>query len=139
MRNRLKIALLLTGLLALAAAPGLALANPATDGGATASREGPNYAPAPAPKPTLPGPGASQAEKAKAYGRYCQGQSKKHVKGQKGTPFSQCVNAMAKAATNKKLPAQKACAGLSKEHLKGQKGTSFSRCVVGVGELRKKA
>jgi hypothetical protein len=46
---------------------------------------------------------------------------------------------MAKAATNKKLPAQKACAGLSKEHVKGQKGTSFSRCVVGVGELRKKA
>lgn len=31
---------------------------------------------------------------AKAYGHYCQGQSKKHVAGQKGTPFSQCIAAM---------------------------------------------
>jgi len=131
MRTRLKIALLLTSLLALAAVPALALAH---SGGATASREGPSYETAP---PPLPGPGAGQAEKARAYGRYCKGQSKKHVKGQAGTPFSQCVTAMARAATNKKLPAQKACSGLSKEHVKGQKGTSFSHCVVGVGELRK--
>ncbi len=130
MRTRLKIALLLTGLIALAAVPALALAQ---SGEATASREGPSYETAP---PPLPGPAASQAEKARAYGRYCKGQSKKHVKGQIGTPFSQCVTAMAKAATNKKLPAQKACTGLSKEHVKGQKGTSFSRCVVGVNELR---
>jgi hypothetical protein len=33
-----------------------------------------------------PGPGASLPAKAKAYGRYCQTQSKKHVAGQKGTP-----------------------------------------------------
>ncbi len=32
----------------------------------------------------------------KAYGRVCQGESKKHVAGQKGTPFSQCVSAAAK-------------------------------------------
>ncbi|MGC9219861.1 MAG: hypothetical protein ACP5H2_00750, partial [Solirubrobacteraceae bacterium] len=30
---------------------------------------------------------------AKAYGKYCKGESKKHVAGQKGTPFSQCVTA----------------------------------------------
>ena len=32
----------------------------------------------------------------KAFGRLCQGESKKHVAGQKGTPFSQCVSAAAK-------------------------------------------
>ncbi|MDP9345260.1 MAG: hypothetical protein M3P44_05995 [Actinomycetota bacterium] len=26
-----------------------------------------------------------------AYGKFCQNQSKKHVAGQKGTPFSKCV------------------------------------------------
>ena len=37
------------------------------------------------------GPKAEKVSKAKAYGKYCQGQSKKHVKGVKGTPFSRCV------------------------------------------------
>ena len=43
-----------------------------------------------------PGPKASAKAKAKAYGKRCHGQSKKHVKGQKGTPFSRCVVAAAK-------------------------------------------
>jgi hypothetical protein len=43
-----------------------------------------------------PGPNASLPAKAKAYGRYCQGESKTHVAGQRGTPFSQCVAAGAK-------------------------------------------
>ena len=38
---------------------------------------------------------ASLPEKAKAYGVYCQDQSKKHVKGVKGTSFSRCVVAAA--------------------------------------------
>ena len=42
-----------------------------------------------------PGPDSSLPAKAKAYGRYCQGQGKRHVAGQAGTPFSQCVTAMA--------------------------------------------
>ena len=33
---------------------------------------------------------------AKAYGKYCQGESKTHVAGQKGTPYSECVVAAAK-------------------------------------------
>lgn len=33
----------------------------------------------------------NQAGKARAYGKYCQDQSKKRVKGEKGTPFSRCV------------------------------------------------
>jgi hypothetical protein len=98
---------------------------------------GPEYNPAPE-KPETPGPGASLPEKAKAYGVYCKDQSKKHVAGEKGTPFSQCVNAMAKAANNEKLPPSKACKGMSKKHVKGQKGTAFSRCVNGVAKLRKK-
>jgi hypothetical protein len=38
----------------------------------------------------------STSNNGKAYGRLCQSESKKHVAGQKGTPFSQCVSAAAK-------------------------------------------
>jgi hypothetical protein len=54
--------------------------------------KGPTYTPA---EPT-PGPKAGLPAKAKAYGRYCKGESRKHEKGEKGTPFSRCVKAAAK-------------------------------------------
>ena len=82
-----------------------------------------------------PGPKASQKSKGRAYGRFCQDQSKKHVKGHKGTPFSQCVTAMAKLATGKAETARAACRGMSRKHVKGQRGTPFSRCVSGGKQL----
>jgi hypothetical protein len=101
---------------------------------------GPEYQPEkphPAhPAHPTPGPNAPMPEKAKAYGVYCRGFSKKHVAGQKGTPFSQCVNAMAKAATTRKT-ARQACDGMSKEHVNGQQGTLFSRCVVAAAQVKK--
>ena len=78
-------------------------------------------------------------EKAKAYGVYCRGFSKKHVAGEKGTPFSQCVTAMAKAASSEGTTARDACRGFSKEHTAGQKGTPFSRCVVAAAQAKKAA
>jgi hypothetical protein len=80
-------------------------------------------------KPATPGPKAGLPAKAKAYGRYCKDQSKKHVEGEKGTPFSQCVTAMAKLATGKTSSSRKACKALDKTHEEGEKGTPFSRCV----------
>jgi hypothetical protein len=99
--------------------------------------EGPTYAPAPAPKPKKPkpGPNAPAGQLVKAYGAKCKGFSKKHVKGQTGTPFSSCVKAMATAATTKKT-AKIACVGLSKEHVKGAKGTEFSRCVIAAAQVK---
>jgi hypothetical protein len=82
-----------------------------------------------------PGPNATLPAKAKAYGRYCRNQSKEHVAGQQGSPFSQCVTAMAKAAHG--APAKAACAPLSKKHVAGEKGTPFSRCVVAAAQLQK--
>src|SRR5438094_328220 len=80
-------------------------------------------APLPQPSDTgQPGPGASLPAKAKAYGRYCQNQSKKHVAGQKGTPFSQCVTAMANLGTGSTTSPRTACAAMSKKHVSGQKG-----------------
>jgi hypothetical protein len=73
--------------------------------------------------------------KAKAPGQYCKGQSKKHVKGQKGTPFSQCVTALNKIDKGQTSSPAKACKGLSKTHVKGQKGTPYSRCVVAAAQL----
>jgi hypothetical protein len=73
----------------------------------------------------------------RAYGRYCQGQSKKHVKGRKGTPFSRCVTAMARLDDGDVRSPAKACKGLSKKHMKGKKGTPFSRCVSSAARLLK--
>jgi hypothetical protein len=84
------------GALALATAPAMALASQPTNPG---QGNGPKYTPA----EKTPGPDASTPEKAKAYGVHCKGQSKKHVAGEKGTPFSQCVTAMAKVANNEKI------------------------------------
>jgi hypothetical protein len=72
---------------------------------------------------------------AKAYGFYCQKESKKHVAGQKGTPFSQCVTAMAKLAHGDTNNPAKACAKESKKHVAGQKGTPFSQCVSAAAKL----
>jgi hypothetical protein len=89
------------------------------------------------PKTHTPGPNASLAKKSKAYGTYCRGFSKKPVAGAKTTPFSQCVNAMAKAATSQATTARKACAGFSKKRLAGQKGTPFANCVVAATKVKK--
>lgn len=94
---------------------------------------GPEYEPTPPPPP---GPKAGLPAQAKAYGRYCQGLSRKHVKGEQGTEFSRCVKAMAKAVANGDTP-RRACKGLSKKHVKGEEGTEFSRCVVAAAQARK--
>jgi hypothetical protein len=85
------------------------------------------------PKPATPGPKAGLPAKAKAYGRYCKDQSKKRsdaAPDTKGTPFSQCVTAMAKLASGKSSSPRKACKELDKKHEEGEKGTPFSRCVT---------
>jgi hypothetical protein len=101
--------------------------------------QGVEYGPAPPEHPAhpTPGPKASLPEKAQAYGVYCRGFSKKHVKGEQGTPFSRCVTAMAKAATSDETTAREACRGLSKKHVKGAQGTPFSRCVVAAAQAKK--
>lgn len=114
MRLRTK---LVAGLAALAVA-----AVPSVAGAA-----GPEYAPE---HPSHP-------PKGHAYGYYCKGESKKHVDGQKGTPFSQCVQAAVRADHNDALTARDACKALSKKHAKGQQGTPFSTCVKGVALMRR--
>jgi hypothetical protein len=125
-------------LVALIVGPGLAVGDPPAG---SPSGDHSNAASHPAvtttpPAETPPGPSASPATKAKAYGKKCQGQSKKHVAGQKGTPFSQCVTALAKVATGKANPTT-ACKTLSKKHVAGQKGTPYSQCVVAAAKLQK--
>jgi hypothetical protein len=83
-----------------------------------------------------PGSDAPEGSKAKAYGRYCQGESKKHIRGEQGTPFSQCVTAMAKLATGKTSDPAQACAKLSKKHVRGRQGTPYGKCVAAAAKLR---
>jgi hypothetical protein len=141
----------LAAVLALAAAPALAAdppsgIPPANQGTAhkpsetPPANQGTAHKPSEAPpadrgtgqKPATPGPSAGLPAKAKAYGLQCQAESKKRsdaAEGTKGTPFSQCVTAMAKLATDASDSPRKACADLSRKHTKGEKGTPFSRCV----------
>jgi hypothetical protein len=89
MTLRMKIATVL-GALALATVPAVAVANQPTEPG-NGHGKGAHSA------PVTPGSNANPPEKAKAHGVHCKGLSKKHVKGEKGTPFSRCVTAAAKA------------------------------------------
>jgi hypothetical protein len=129
----------LAALLALVATP--AFAGPPSDTPNRENNPGADNRPAETPpankgtlqKPATPGPKADQAAKAKAYGRHCQDQSKKRsdaADGTKGTPFSQCVTAMARLAKGTTDSPREACRNMSKKHTKGEKGTPFSRCVV---------
>ena len=95
--------------------------------------DGPDYTPNYNPPNYHPNP---PSPKGNAHGVRCRGWSKKHVKGEKGTPFSRCVKAMARAAHHKHMPPGQACKGMSKKHVKGQKGTEFSRCVKEVAHVR---
>lgn len=129
----IKIALL-AGALVLAAVPAFAVATPGNGkGNGPEKGTGPEYAPG----QQAPGPGAPLPEKAKAYGRYCKTESRKHVAGQKGTPFSQCVTAVAQAKHDETKTAREACKALSRKHAKGVAGTPFSKCVKGVAQMRK--
>ena len=131
-----KTALLACGV-ALCVSPPIALASAASSNPAAADNQGTQTGAANKPSDAdQPVPGATPPANAKAYGRYCQNQSKKHIPGEKGTPFSQCVTAMAKVAKDSKTSPKAACAGLSKKHVAGQKGTPFSNCVVAAARLR---
>jgi hypothetical protein len=76
-------------------------------------------------------PTTTPAKPAHSNGYYCRGQSKKHVRGQKGTPFSQCVTAMAKLQNGETASPSAACKPLSHKRVKGTKRTPFAACVAG--------
>jgi hypothetical protein len=123
--------------LALLVGPGLAAGDP-PPGSPSGDHSQAGSHPAVTQTPTAetpPGPSASADTKAKAYGKHCQGQSKKHVAGQKGTPFSQCVTAMAKLATGRTSSPTTACGAMSRKHVAGEKGTPYSRCVAAGAKL----
>ena len=137
MKTMLRIALVSAALALACGSAALANGKPEGTppyGKGAANGKGPTYT----PSESTPGPKAGLPAKAKAYGRYCQGESKDHVKGEKGTAFSRCVNNMAQAASHKNMAPGQVCKGESKKHVKGEKGTAFSRCVKGVNDLRKK-
>lgn len=132
MRLQMKIALV-TGALLMAFAPAaLATGKPEGVPPQHGHEGGPNYQPAEGQ-----GPKEGMPEQAKAYGRYCKGESHKHVKGEKGTPFSQCVHQMQQAANHENMAPGRVCKEESRKHEKGEKGTPFSQCVHRVIQLRR--
>jgi hypothetical protein len=85
-------------------------------------------------KPVTPGP--TGEPNGNAYGFHCQDQSKKHVAGEKGTPFSQCVQAMKEIASGATDNPARACKGLSKKKAEGEKRSPFAKCVKAAAKLR---
>jgi hypothetical protein len=135
---------IMAGALALCAAPAFAAGPPSSvppSNTGTANipvNDGTSNIPSTTPgsqAPSTPGPKAGLPAKAKAYGSYCKNESKQHVDGQPGTPFSVCVTAMAKLANGNTKNPRTACKDASKQHVDGQKGTPFSQCVVGGAKL----
>jgi hypothetical protein len=80
---------------------------------------------------------STASSNAKGYGRLCQGESKRHVAGQPGTPFSACVKDMAQLAKSSKTNPHIVCANESKKHVAGQKRTPYSDCVSAAAKLRR--
>ena len=94
-------------------------------------------------KPETP-KGPKQPPKGHAYGYWCRGESKQHVKGQQGTAFSRCVRAHKRAANQPDKTPREVCRDLKIKHDRsgkhvphGDKGTAFSRCVKTVAQQRK--
>jgi hypothetical protein len=119
-----------TATLALGLAPAAALAqgNP-SQGGNGKSQSAPGHN-------KTSGSTTTPSSNTRAYGRYCRAESKKHVAGQKGTPFSNCVKDMAQVAKSAKTNPHTVCANESKKHVAGQKGTPYSDCVTAAAKLR---
>ena len=117
MKLRTKAAVLVSGLV-LVVAPAVALAA----------------------KPPAPGASTAAASQyhpnGKAYGFFCKAESKLHVAGVPGTPFSKCVTAMAKLASGATTSPKAACATESKKHVAGKPGTPFSVCVAAGAKLQ---
>lgn len=119
--------------LALMAAPAWA--------GPPATTPGSGSDPATTQHTATPGPHAGLPAKAKAYGRYCKTESKKRSdapEGTKGSPFSQCVTAMAKLAGGQATSPRQACKAFSKKHadaVEGTHGSPFSQCVSAGAKL----
>ena len=95
-----------------------------------------------AAKPPVPGAKGSPASQqykpaGHAYGFFCQSESKTHVAGTPGTPFSKCVTAMAKLSSGATTSPATACAGQSKKHVAGKPGTPFSLCISAGAKLLK--
>src|SRR3954447_25978525 len=132
--THLKTTAAIVGALALSAAPALAVDEHAHDGAGTPpSNQGTAHQQT--TKTNTPGPKASLPAKAKAYGRYYQGESKKHVAGTPGTPFSKCVTAMAKVAHDQ-ASAKNACKTESRKKAAGAERSAFSICVSGAAKLK---
>jgi hypothetical protein len=84
-----------------------------------------------------PGSHPGHGAKSNDYGKLCQGQSKKHVAGTPGTPFSKCVTDMTKLAKGSSSSPRAACSDESKKHIAGTPGTPFSQCVSSGAKLVK--
>lgn len=84
-----------------------------------------------------PAQGAASRSDARAYGKLCQNQSKKHVSGSTGTPFSRCVTALGRLARAQTRSPRIACATLTRKGAPGARRSPFENCVAAGSKLIK--
>ena len=83
------------------------------------------------PPPPPPQPATVPAAPAHPLGYYCKDESKRHLRGSKGTPFSRCVTALGRLRDGTESSPREACASLSRKRFPGMKRTPFAVCVAG--------
>ena len=79
--------------------------------------------------PAQAAPAAPTSADAKAYGKQCQGQSKRPTGTSKGTDFSRCVTAMSRLARAQSRSPRLACAPLSSPAARGRCVAAGTRLV----------
>ncbi len=79
--------------------------------------------------------GSGAPQPGHAYGKQCADESRVHVDGHPGTPFSECVHALKTLAGGTAHSPAAACKAEPRKHTKGQKGTPYSRCVAAARAL----
>lgn len=77
-----------------------------------------------------PAHGATAGADARAFGKHCQGQSKKRAQGASNTSFSKCVTAMSRLASARSRAPHVACATLSRKRATGARTSPFQKCVA---------
>jgi hypothetical protein len=116
---------ILNGILTGIALPQVPVPDPTAQGGDPAQQ----------PAPTQPQPQTTPAPVTHGPSYYCRGESKRHVRGFKGTPFRRCVQGLTRLQNGQASSPAEACRSLSRKRFPGMKRTPYAVCVAGGRQL----
>jgi hypothetical protein len=141
----LRSILLVTAALCVVTPPAVSLGAPAPPGppatlpgdppAPPSGADSPQTVPVAPGGPHRPGPGAGTADLVASYGLYCVGQSRRRSGRRRASPYSICLRAMGRLATQPGVPPRVACAGETRRHVRGRRQTPCVACTIGGAQL----